>query len=1010
MTQLPSGTVTFLFTDLEGSTRLWEQYPDAMKDALARHDDILRDVIESHHGCVVKTTGDGAHAAFMTATDAVLAAVRAQEQVAAESWPVPETLAVRMGLHSGHAEIRAGDYFGSAVNRGARVAAAAHGGQIVLSRATEELVRDALPAEVALVDLGEHRLRDLSRPERVFQVVAAGLRREFAPLRTLDALPGNLPLQLSSFVGRDAELARVTSALEQARIVTLAGVGGVGKTRLALQVAADVMPRYRDGAWFCELAAVRDPDGVVEAVAGAFGVSEHPGLTLQDSLRAYLRDQQLLLILDNCEHVLRAAARLVVAIETSCADVRVLATSREGLNVAGEHLLTVPSLSVPDRDDGADAADECESVRLFVERAQAVKDDFILDRTNRADVIEICTRLDGVPLAIELAAARIPAMKPSELAQRLDRRFRLLGGGSRVALERHQTLRATIDWSYDLLTEAEQRLLGRLSVFAGSCTLDAAEAVCAGAPVDADDVLELLVHLVAHHLIDADDTGTETRYRLLETIRQYSEERLAKTDDPDVLRARHCDYYTAFAAANHHHIFGPGLAAWGARLARERDNVLAALAFALDSHDAARAIRLVAQLPYPYMQANDLVVIDAEAVLALPGATDYPESAVALMIASFNAARRGDLAGAAVLCDQSLEVDQRLGPVADAYLGIAQYGVRAPIALSAGATPEEVAALYLVGAQQARDAGLPAWSAYHVAYAATHLVLEQPQAAAAYATEGLQLARQSGAPLAVSMNLLALAQALTNDDPPRAHALLEEAVELALTVGYESPNELAFVANTAARLGDWPTVLRAITRVLHHQLRSGSLTLQITMMLPMAARGLAEHSPEASAVIQGGARALTTRLRPHTSTTGAPAAPAAGTVTATVRRERVDTARLLVERLGEQRLHELRTVGEAMEPDELYSYARAHINTYLATIDESMMRETARATPIDDLTERENDILSLVAAGSTNQQIAGQLHVSIKTVERHLTNLYRKLQVANRTEAAGYTVRRSRGD
>jgi predicted ATPase/class 3 adenylate cyclase len=549
MSALPSGTVTFLFTDVEGSSRLWEQFPDAMRDALARHDEIVRSAIESHVGYVVKTTGDGAHAAFATAPDAVEAAVRAQVQLLGAVWPLPGGLRVRMGLHTGHAELREGDYYGPAVNRAARVAAAAHGAQIVISHATEELVRDALPVGVGLLDLGEHRLRDLSRPERVFQVTAPGLPREFAPLRTLDAFPGNLPLQVSSFVGREEELERVGDALVVSPIVTLTGVGGVGKTRLALQAAAEVLPRFGDGAWLCELQVVRDPDAVVDAVAGVFRVNTRPGSTLEESLLAYLRDQELLLVLDNCEHLLKPVARLVARVVASCPGVRVLATSREGLNVRGEQILVVPSLAVPEDTMTVDAWSGCEAVRLFSDRARAAKADFAVDGANAEAVGRICQRLDGVPLAIELAAARITAMNPVELGRRLDRRFRLLSGGERVAIERHQTLRAAIDWSYDLLDEAEQRLLARVAVFAGGWSLEAAEAACAGDPIEGDDVFELLASLVSRSLVVADDQGPDTRYRLLETIRQYGEERLADAGETDLLRRRHAEYYREFTAA-----------------------------------------------------------------------------------------------------------------------------------------------------------------------------------------------------------------------------------------------------------------------------------------------------------------------------------------------------------------------------------------------------------------------------------------------------------------------------
>ena len=574
MTELPSGTVTFLFTDVEGSTRLWEDHPDVMHGVLARHDEIVRDAIESHGGYVVKTTGDGFHAAFATARGALDAALSAQQALTAEPSVQDVSVKVRMGVHTGEARVRDGDYYSSAVNRAARLMAVGHGGQIVCSQATADLARDALAEGVELIDLGEHRLRDLSRPERLFQVNAPGLIGTFAPLRSLDSFPSNLPAQLSSFVGREGDVIELAQVLREKRLVTLTGVGGVGKTRLSLQVAAEVLPRFRDGAWFCELAPVRDPAGVVDAVASVFQVTARPGMTLEDSLVAYLGQQELLIVLDNCEHVLRPVAALVRAIEAACPRVRVLATSREGLSVRGEQIIAVASLDVPDDTTNPDAVHACEAVRLFVDRAQGVKTDFVVDATNAEAVAQVCQRLDGVPLAIELAAARIAAMNPGELARRLDRRFRLLTGGDRDAIERHQTLRATIDWSYDLLSEPEQRLLDRLSVFAGGCTLDAAEAVCAGDPIDADDGFELLANLVARSLVVADDTGPDTRYRLLETIRQYGEERLAEHEETDVLRARHCDHYTEFAGVVRGHSYGPGQIEWGARLARDRDNLL----------------------------------------------------------------------------------------------------------------------------------------------------------------------------------------------------------------------------------------------------------------------------------------------------------------------------------------------------------------------------------------------------------------------------------------------------
>jgi len=403
----PSGTVTFLFTDTEGSTQLWEAAPDAMRAALAWHDSILRVAIEAHDGYVFATGGDGFAAAFARAGDALAAGEKARMALVSEEWPEEAPLRVRMALHTGEAAERDGNYFGGAVNRAARLMAVGHGGQLLVSAATAELLTGT-----ELVDLGEHRLRDLDRPLRVFQVGEG----RFPALRTLDAFPGNLPLQLSSYIGREKELERAAAALADSRIVTLTGVGGVGKTRLALQVAAEVLPRFTDGAWLVELAPVRDPDGVPDAVAAVFEVTPHRGQSLLQALVEFLRGKQLLLVVDNCEHLLEPAATLIETLERACPRVAVLATSREGLGIDGERMLAVPSLVSPKAEASPEAVAEAAAVRLFVDRAQAVKAEFSVTGDNAAAVAQVCRRLDGVPLAIELAAARVQAMNPAELA------------------------------------------------------------------------------------------------------------------------------------------------------------------------------------------------------------------------------------------------------------------------------------------------------------------------------------------------------------------------------------------------------------------------------------------------------------------------------------------------------------------------------------------------------------------------------------------------------------------
>ena len=584
MAELPSGTVTFLFTDLVGSTRLWEQDPEAMKAALARHDAILRNAVARHGGSVVKMTGDGIHAAFEDAVAGVSAARDAQLAFARESWATPEPLRVRMGLHTGSAELREGDYFGTAVNRAARLMGAAHGGQVIVSLTTEELLRDVGADGWELIDLGEHRLRDLQRAERLFQLSVDGLEVDFPRLRSLDAYPTNLPIQLSSFVGRDAELAAVQKALDQSRAVTLTGVGGSGKTRLAIQVGAEVLPRFPDGVWLCELAPATNADVLAQIVAVALGVRLRAGVRIEDSIVGFLGNRTALVVLDNCEHLVDAAGRLGKVILSNCGGVRVLATSREGLGLEGERVLAVHSLSVPDmRADPVDIA-ATDAVRLFSERAEAARSGFSIDETNGRSVAEICRRLDGMPLAIELAAARVAAMRPVEIAALLDERFRLLAGGRRTAVARHQTLRATVDWSYSLLDERDRIVFERLSVFAGSFDAASATAVVSDDRVERWDVLDAVVSLVAKSmLVDLEAPDGTTRYSMLETLREYAVENLNEIGEVDIWRRRHAAHYAPLAAEVGRGMRGPDEFAWRRRFKEELDNVRAAVDWALDA-------------------------------------------------------------------------------------------------------------------------------------------------------------------------------------------------------------------------------------------------------------------------------------------------------------------------------------------------------------------------------------------------------------------------------------------
>jgi class 3 adenylate cyclase len=477
---LPTGTVTFLFTDIEGSTRLWEEQPEAMRVALVRHDELMHAAIEHNGGHVFKTMGDAFCSAFHTAPEALDAALDAQLALCSEVWPKLISIKVRMALHTGVAEGRDGDYFGQPLNRVARLLSAGHGGQVLLSLATQEIIQHTFPSTIQLLAMGEYRLRDLNRPETIFQLIHPDLPNQFPPLKTLDHLTNNLPQQLTSFIGREREIAEIKALLVKTRVLTLTGSAGCGKTRLSLQVAADVLDQYPDGVWFVELAPLVDLALAPQVVASTLGLREQAGKTIVATLTDHLKSRHLLLVLDNCEHLLTACAHLCDVLLRSCPHLTVLASSREGLNIAGEQTYRVPSLSLPNPKARLtlEQVGQYEAVRLFIERATSSKADFAVTHGSAPTLAAVCQQLDGIPLAIELAAARVRSLSVEEINTRLDNRFRLLTGGSKTALPRHQTLRALIDWSYDLLSEQERLLLGRLSVFAGGWTLEAAEQVC----------------------------------------------------------------------------------------------------------------------------------------------------------------------------------------------------------------------------------------------------------------------------------------------------------------------------------------------------------------------------------------------------------------------------------------------------------------------------------------------------------------------------------------------------
>src|SRR5688572_14628259 len=592
----PTGTVTFLFTDIEGSTKLWEKSPRGMQVVLIRHDAVLWEAIEGHGGFVFKTVGDAFCAAFPTALGALEAALATQRGLFSEVWGAEiGTLKARMALHTGAAHERDGDYFGPPVNRVARLLSAGHGGQVLLSSSTQELVRDHLPATTHLRYLGEKPLKDRSRPERIFQLTAPALPSEFPPLKTLESHTNNLPLQATPLIGREREVEAVCGLLRspETRLLTLVGPGGTGKTRVGLQVAAELVDDFEDGVFFAPIAAITDPALVAPTLARILGLSEG-AQPPEELLEGYLRDRKTLLLLDNLEQVPESAP-VVDGLLSSAANLKILATSRTPLGLYGEHEFPVPPLSLPDPDSLPllENLTEYEAIRLFVERARAVRPDFSLTEENGPAVVEICERLDGLPLAIELAAARIKLLPPQVLLDRLGNRLKLLTGGARNLPERQRTLRNAIEWSYGLLDEGEKLLFGRLGVFSGGATLEAIEAVCDARGDLPTDVFDGASSLLDKSLLRQEEGAVgEPRFVMLETIHEFANVMLEESGEVEAVRRAHAEYFLALAEEAEPMLWGAEDAAWLDRLEREHDNMRAALSWAIEHEETTLALRV----------------------------------------------------------------------------------------------------------------------------------------------------------------------------------------------------------------------------------------------------------------------------------------------------------------------------------------------------------------------------------------------------------------------------------
>lgn len=816
---LPQGIVTFLLTDIEGSTKLWEESPQPMAVAVTRHDALAARLIVQHNGMLVKSRGEGdsLFAVFARTTDAVLAAYNMQKALHAERWPTPRPILVRMALHVGEAELRDGDYFGGTVNRCARLRAAGSGGQILVSQAVREVVRDTLPSSLGFRDLGEHRLRDLTRPERVFQLMADDLPHEFGPLHTLNMHPNNLPVQRDALIGRERQVNAVQTLLRQpnVRLVTLLGPGGTGKTRLALHVAADMLDDFDDGVYLVPLAAVRDTSQVVPAIAYTLDVREIPPLSMVATLKERLRDRQMLLVLDNFEQVVDAAAEVVDLLDAA-AGPKMLVTSRTVLRVRGEAQYLVPPLTVPDSlrlaADGNTLATlaEYEAVRLFVERARAARPDFALTPENAVVVAQICQRLDGLPLAIELAATRIRTLSPQAMLARLNHRLQLLTVGARDLPSRHQTLRAAIEWSYELLDPPCQTLLRRLAVFSGGSTLEAIEGVVGDMPPaegeTAIGVLDGIEALASQSLLQSrDQRPDEPRFVMLATIQEFAAEELVKSGEGDILRERHARYFLAFVRRAQPNLFGPQAGLWLDRLESEHDNLRDATRWFVESGLAAEALHLTGAMwrfweVRGYLSEGRTALEEALRLGAEAAATDRIP---ALNGAGILARNQSDYAAARRYHQQTLELAEAAQDLGAIVSSLGNLGI---VAQAQGdySTAEARYHQALTTSRQLGDQRGVAGSLYDLGWLAFDR--GEWETARRLHQESLGIRREVGDRLGVAYSLLALghvARAQNNYDDARAR--YEESRQLAQAMGdrLHVGVSLYGLGVTAWRQGHW---------------------------------------------------------------------------------------------------------------------------------------------------------------------------------------------------------------
>jgi predicted ATPase/DNA-binding CsgD family transcriptional regulator len=996
----PSGTVTFVFTDVEGSIRLWEADREAMAEVSARHNRLVREQVAAAGGQVFKAVDQAFRAVFADPSAALASAVAIQRAVGAEPWPPGLPIRVRMALHSGACVERDGDYVGPVVNRVAGLLAVGHGGQVLVSGAAHALLADGLRGGIGLRDLGEHQLKDLGRAERVYQVTGPGLADDFGSLRSLDhpALRHNLPSQATSFVGRAVQLAELRALVSGgSRLVTITGPGGIGKSRLALQVAAEAVDGAGDGVWLVELAPVAEPELVARTVAAVLGVGEEPGRPVLDTLAEAVGDRYLLVVLDNAEHVLGAVAKLADVLVRSCPRACLLVTSREPLGTSGEHVFRVPPLPVPPA--GLAAPEELagfESVQLFAEHAAMRRAGFVLDDANAAAVAAVCARLEGIPLALELAAARLGSLSVSEINSRLGQRFRLLTGGSRTALPRHQTLRALIDWSYDLLNPEEQRVLDRLSVFAGGWTLEAAEAVTAAGDTGDWQVLDHLAALVDKSLVQADEIHGSTRYRLLETVRQYAAEHLALRagPEPDETRAAHRDHYLALVETAGRHLRGRDEAAWLDRLEAEFDNIRAALAFSVaDPGTAEPGLRLAAGLRwFCHMRGHGGEVL--EALNALLERPDAPMSARArALAASCHLLNQfGDHSAIASRAEEAIKIARGLpdpAVAADALSMLCWFRLLHGD-LPALADIDEAVGL-------ARATGDPRLLAEVLGRRAVcKIQTGDLDAGVADLEETLTLSRATADNYRLASTLANLGvNRFAAGELPAARAHLQEACMLADSHGYQNLSaglreNLGFVDLIDA---DPRSARRLFLDILNTTRITGIKPYVLGAILGLALAAGADGDPAVAVTLHGVADEL------HEQ------AGRAFEIIEVGLRDR-DHAQLRA-RLGDAPFETAYARGRTLSQADAITLARAAAEPDPGAVSSTGTVPAGQATAdgsAGPLSEREREIVALLAGGASDAQIAGQLFLSVNTVRSHLDRIRDKTGARRRAELVRYAL------